>query len=128
MAEEKDCPQKPAEMLLQTIPGEPESPQLAQARRGRQAGLKAASKPVDASIMSVSGLSSVAGSWRPIAAGVKAQLDAAVLSDVLESAGLLDSSLAQTLDSVEVEGRSLTEAGVTAFKSDLVGSLLDVLG
>jgi len=77
--------------------------------------------------MSISSVSSAFASLRPIAAGVRAQMDAMVLSTALDSMGMLDPEVGAALDSVADAGRSLTEAGVAAAKSDLVGRLLDVL-
>ena len=78
--------------------------------------------------MSIIAVGSSSSPMSAVIAGMRAQHKAAMTSQVLGDAGLLDEQLAAGLDALEAEGRRLTDAGLTVAKHDLLGTLFDAIG
>ncbi len=76
--------------------------------------------------MHASGISG--SSFAAIGGGVRGELRAKLLAAALDSAGVLDSNLAEGFRAVESLAHKVTEAGLAQAKHDLVGELIDVLG
>jgi len=75
--------------------------------------------------MHVSGISP--GPFQALGAGVRAQAKAEVMASALASAGLLNDSLATSLETLAVESENLTAAGVEAAQLEMVGTMIDAL-
>ncbi|MHC5113371.1 MAG: hypothetical protein ACYTGP_02955 [Planctomycetota bacterium] len=75
--------------------------------------------------MSVNPLAS--GSAAAMLAGVRTELRAETMRQAFGSAEVLDANLAEGLDALSDAARSLTRAGHEALRSDVVGTLIDIL-
>jgi hypothetical protein len=62
-----------------------------------------------------------------MAAGVRGQMNAQILSQVLDSAGLLEPELDAALQAVDATSQSLVAAGAVVTQSDLLGTLFDAM-
>ena len=63
-----------------------------------------------------------------IVTGVRGELNARLMRDVLDTAELLDQNLDEGFRAVEAAAHQLTETGIEVAKHEVVGSLVDVLG
>ena len=62
-----------------------------------------------------------------MAAGVRGQLDARIMGQVLDSAGLLEPELADALESIDATSQSLIAAGASVQQDQLLGTLIDAM-
>ena len=63
-----------------------------------------------------------------IVTGVRGELNARLMRDVLGTAEILDQNLDEGFRAVEATAHQLTETGVAVAKHEVLGSLLDVVG
>ena len=67
------------------------------------------------------------GASAAMAAGLRAQIKTDTLSQVLKSAGLLDPSLARSLEASRRTAEAVTRGGAELLAQETLGAMLDVL-
>lgn len=67
-------------------------------------------------------------SFAAVAAGVRAELQATVMREALETTGsMVEEHLAAALDAIEQSAQQLTSAGAEALRHEVAGAIIDVI-